>query len=110
MMPLMRQGVRQTRSAFCTEGRRRPVAGARRKRAGVSNAKENGLPAADKIARLLALIVTKDMDKDAAALQLDGVGFDAREISDLLRVNLNYVNVAKHRTKRRGTKRTRSKR
>ncbi len=53
--------------------------------------------ATNKIAGLLALIVTKDMDKDNAALKLDAIGFDAREISALLDVGPNYVNVARHR-------------
>lgn len=60
---------------------------------------ERNVPVADKIARLLALIVIKDMEADAAALSLDGVGFGAREISELLGVGPNYVNVAKHRKK-----------
>jgi hypothetical protein len=55
--------------------------------------------AADKIAGLLALIATKDMNTDDAALKLDAIGFDAREISALLDVGLNYVNVARHRKK-----------
>jgi hypothetical protein len=47
--------------------------------------------AADKIAGLLELIATKDMDTDEAALKLDGIGFNAREISALLDVGANYV-------------------
>ncbi|MGB8226361.1 MAG: hypothetical protein WCE45_05780 [Sedimentisphaerales bacterium] len=68
---------------------------------------ENGLPAAEKIARLLALIVTKDMESEDAALKLDSVGFSAREISNLLGVGPNYVNVAKHRKKAGGAKKAR---
>jgi hypothetical protein len=55
--------------------------------------------ATDKIAGLLALIATRDMETDAAALKLDAIGFDAREISAFLGVGLNYVNVARHRKK-----------
>jgi hypothetical protein len=55
--------------------------------------------AADKIAGLLALIVVKDMGTDEAALKLDGIGFTAREISVVLGVGTNYVNVARHRAK-----------
>jgi hypothetical protein len=59
----------------------------------------NSTPAADKIAGLLAMIATKDMETDDAALKLDAIGFDAREISALLDVGPNYVNVARHRKK-----------
>ena len=55
--------------------------------------------AADKIARLLALIATREMDTEAAALKLDAIGFSARETSALLDVGPNYVNVARHRKK-----------
>jgi hypothetical protein len=65
---------------------------------------EKGASAADKLARLLAIIVTEDMDTDAAALKLDAIGFDAREISALLDVGPNYVNVARHRKKSGGAK------
>jgi hypothetical protein len=54
-------------------------------------------PALDKIAGLLALIATKDLDKDSAALKLDAIGFTSREIAGLLDVGTNYVNVARHR-------------
>lgn len=63
------------------------------------NGDEKSVAVAEKIARLLALIATKDMDTDAAALKLDAIGFDARDISALLDVGPNYVNVAKHRKK-----------
>ncbi len=66
----------------------------------------NDVSAADKIARLLALIVTRDMETDAAALKLVSVGFNSREISNLLGVGSNYVNVAKHRKKASGAKKT----
>jgi len=62
---------------------------------------DNGPSAVDKIAGLLALIATRDMDTDAAALKLDAIGFGAREISVLLDVGPNYVNVARHRKKGR---------
>ena len=69
-----------------------------RKRASAGEAAaEQGMPALDKIAGLLALIATKDMDKDPAALKLDAIGFTAREIAALLDVGTNYVNVARHR-------------
>ncbi|WP_342739389.1 hypothetical protein [Bradyrhizobium sp. B117] len=62
---------------------------------------EGGTTALDKIAGLLALIYTKDVDdKDAAALKLDAIGFSAREIAGILDVGPNYVNVARHRKAR----------
>jgi len=62
-----------------------------------------------KIARVLALIATKGMDTDAAALKLDAIGFDAQDISALLGVGPNYVNVAKHRKKKQGSNKVRKK-
>jgi hypothetical protein len=56
--------------------------------------------ALDKITGLLAMIATKDVDKDDAALKLDAIGFSAREIAALLDVGTNYVNVARHRKAR----------
>ena len=66
--------------------------------------------AADKIAGLLALIATKDLDTPDAALKLDAIGFTAHEISALLDVGPNYVNVERHRKNSGGRKKTRSKR
>ena len=58
----------------------------------------------ERIARLLALLVTRDMDTDEAALKLAAVGFSARDISSLLDVNANYLNIAKFRKKQAGKK------
>jgi hypothetical protein len=44
------------------------------------------------------------MDTDDAALKLDAIGFSASEISALLDVGPNYVNVARHRKKGRAGK------
>lgn len=63
-----------------------------------------GISVANKIAGLLVLIATRGMDTDDAALKLDAIGFDAREISALLNVGPNYVNVARHRKKSSGKK------
>jgi hypothetical protein len=65
---------------------------------------EKGVPAMDKIAGVLALIATRRMDTDDAALKLDAIGFSASEISALLDVGPNYVNVARHRKKDRAGK------
>lgn len=53
----------------------------------------------EKIARLLAALAIKDMKDDKAALTLDGAGFDAREISQMLHVNENYIHSLKNRLK-----------
>jgi hypothetical protein len=58
---------------------------------------EKGVPAADKIAGVLALIAVKGMDTDDAALKLDAIGFTFKEVSALLDVGPNYVNVARFR-------------
>lgn len=56
--------------------------------------------AEDKIAGVLALIAIKDMEPDDAALKLDAIGFTSKEISALLDVGPNYVNVARFRAKK----------
>jgi hypothetical protein len=75
--------------------------------AAAEGAAGDGTSTADKIAGLLALIATKGMDTDDAALKLDGIGFNAREISALLDIGPNYVNVARHRKKAGGRKKVR---
>ena len=56
--------------------------------------------AIDKIAGVLALIAIKDLEPDDAALKLDAIGFTSKEISALLDVGSNYVNVARFRAKK----------
>lgn len=53
----------------------------------------------DRIARILALLLVRGLDKDDAALQLEGAGFDAREISEMLGVSGNYLHSLKNRRK-----------
>ncbi|MEY9460580.1 hypothetical protein ABH973_000993 [Bradyrhizobium ottawaense] len=73
-----------------------------RKRASAGDtAAEQGIPVLDKIAGLLALLATKEMEKEAAALKLDAIGFTSHEISALLDVNENFVRVARHRSVKR---------
>lgn len=69
------------------------------KSAPVGEEASNGAFTMDKIAGLLALIATRDMGTDEAALKLDAIGFSAHEISALLGVGSNYVHVARHRKK-----------
>ncbi|SUU76385.1 hypothetical protein [Afipia felis] len=66
------------------------------KKAKIESAKIDTL---EKIARLLAALTIKDMKDDKAALTLDGAGFDAREISQMLHVNENYIHALKSRLK-----------
>jgi hypothetical protein len=78
----------------------------RRKRRTVAAIEGDVDAGAEKIAGILALIAIRGMDPDEAAIKLDGIGFSARDISNLLGVGPNYVNVAKHRkrTSPRGAK------
>jgi hypothetical protein len=69
---------------------------------------EGDVSAADKIARLLAILVTREMVTDDAALKLDAIGFSAREIAMLLDVGSHYVHVARHR-KATGKKKVRKR-
>jgi hypothetical protein len=72
----------------------------RRRRVAVGDeSRDPTVSASEKIARLLALLATQGMDTDEAAIKLDGVGFSARQISALLDVGPNYLNVARHRRK-----------
>jgi hypothetical protein len=70
---------------------------------------EKGVPAMEKIAGALALIATKAMDKDDAALALDAIGFTTGEISALLGVHKNYVMLARFRKRNGGQKAGRKK-
>lgn len=62
---------------------------------------ENEVTAMDRIARLLALLVIKDIDDKAEqALMLDGAGFGDAEITKMLGVNSSYIRTVRHRRKR----------
>jgi hypothetical protein len=77
----------------------------KRKKSCAAAAAENGIAqttAADKVAGVLALIAIRDMEPDDAALKLDAIGFGSNEISALLGVGPNYVNVARFRRKKVG--------
>ena len=73
---------------------------ARKRAVAAADQDEQGSPALDKIAGLLALIATHDMEKEAAALRLGGVGFSDREIAGLLGVREGYVRLARFKAKR----------
>lgn len=70
---------------------------------------EKASSALDRIANLLAIIATRDMDKDDAALKLDAIGFSPREVASLLDVGTNYVQVARFR-RRNANRKTSKKR
>jgi hypothetical protein len=55
----------------------------------------------EKIGRAIATLLIKDMEPEEAAVRLSGIGFSASDISTMLLVNKNYVNVAKNRWKKR---------
>ncbi|WP_038965602.1 hypothetical protein [Bradyrhizobium diazoefficiens] len=57
-----------------------------------------------RIAGLLAIIAVKDMDTDDAALKLDAIGFSASEVSGMLGVGTNYIQVARFRKRNAGRK------
>lgn len=54
----------------------------------------------EKLARVVAIAATANMDKEEAARRLLGAGFDAATIGGLLDVNANFANVAKSRKKK----------
>jgi hypothetical protein len=60
---------------------------------------ERGLPALERIASLLAIIATKGMETDAAAVRLDAIGMTGREIGTVLGVSADYAKGAKFRAK-----------
>ena len=55
----------------------------------------------EKIGRAIATLLIKDMEPEEAAVRLSGIGYSATDISNMLLVNRNYVNVAKNRWKKR---------
>jgi hypothetical protein len=58
----------------------------------------------EKIARLLAMHVSKGMDPESAAVRLLAVGFDAPLIGMMLGKNPNFANAAKSRLLKATTK------
>lgn len=55
----------------------------------------------ERISRLLAIAVTKDLEPEEAARRLLAAGFDAPTIGSLLGKNPNFANVAKSRKLKR---------
>lgn len=69
-----------------------------------AEATDESVPAAEKIARLLAIIAVKGLDNEEAARRLLSAGFDSKQIGGLLGVNPNFANVAKSRKRIAKTK------
>jgi hypothetical protein len=78
------------------------------KKQGVDEGEKVG--ASDKIARLLAAYVTRDMKPDAAALLMEGAGFTVGEITELLGVSDSYVRQVRFQRKaKKGKKKKNTK-
>jgi hypothetical protein len=58
--------------------------------------------AAERIARALAVLAVKDIEKEEAARRLLAMGYDAPTIGGLLDVGPNFANVAKLRRSKKG--------
>jgi DNA-directed RNA polymerase specialized sigma24 family protein len=73
------------------------------------------VPAHEKIARLLGVLATKDMEQiPERVVLLRAVGFEISEVASILSMTENHVRVASHqgrknRTKLKATARTRQK-
>jgi hypothetical protein len=52
----------------------------------------------EKIARLLAMIATRELENEEAARRLLSAGFDSPQIGGILGVGPNFANVAKSRS------------
>jgi hypothetical protein len=52
----------------------------------------------ERIARVLAMIATRELEKEDAARRLLSVGFDSPQIGGILGVGPNFANVAKSRS------------
>lgn len=74
---------------------------ARKRRKKRKLAEKASISTAEKFHRVLGMFLIKGVDTEEAAVKLSGAGFDASEISEMLLVNKNYVNVAKARWKKK---------
>jgi len=72
---------------------------AKKRGPGADDGAEGGEALARKIAGLLAMLVTKDMEKEDASVRLSGVGFTDREIAGILSVTEGYVRLSRFRSK-----------
>jgi hypothetical protein len=65
--------------------------------------------ALDKIARLLAAYVTRDMKPEDSAILMEGAGFTGREITELLGVSDSYVRQVRFQRKAKKGKKKKAK-
>ena len=63
-------------------------------------AKNDVVEPMERLARVVAIAATANMEKEEAARRLLGAGFDAPTIGGLLDVGPNFANVAKLRRKK----------
>jgi DNA-directed RNA polymerase specialized sigma24 family protein len=63
---------------------------------GKSSASEPVTGAHEKIARLLGILATKDLDRAGQVSLLRGVGFSVEEIAGMLGISANNVSVSSH--------------
>jgi len=63
--------------------------------------------AQEKIARLLGILATKDLDRTGQVTLLRGVGFGVDEIAEMLGISANNVRVASHFGRKRKSRKKR---
>jgi hypothetical protein len=79
----------------------------RRKKRKKRVAKTAPMSTGGQLVRVLATWMIHGMKPEEAAVRLSGIGLEASEISEMLLVNKNYVNVAKLRWKKKMKKQVR---
>jgi DNA-directed RNA polymerase specialized sigma24 family protein len=82
----------------------------RQKRAASHGKTAESVSSEEKIARLLGLLLVKDMEsKTDQATLLRSVGFEVSDVASMLGMTENHVNVASHKGRKRlGKKRAKS--
>ncbi len=74
----------------------------RKRKSAAEDRKDGGVPAADKIARLLGMLIVKDLKKRTDQVPLlRSAGFAVSEVADMLGMDENHVRVADHHGRRR---------
>lgn len=75
---------------------------ARKRKPAADSTQRHRIPADEKIARLLAILLVKDIKKKTDQVPLlRMVGFGVSEVADMLGMTENHVKVADHRAKKR---------